>query len=394
MCVSSGVPSAGGALLDRSTVERLRGADTSDHPVVSVYLGLGPDLDQLRSIAARLKALTQPLREAAGEWGEEAARGIRQDAERAVAMAEGVAADRGRGAALFVCSAVGLEEHVGLPAPVRDRAIVDATPYLGPLEAMLAHFRRYCAVVVDRRSASIYRFHMGGLEAWEQIGRAQLPKRNFGGFAGYAEHVARRRAGEATRRHFSAIADRLTEVFRAGEYDLLVLGGNQLSVDGLAAELPAELQTVLAGTFVVDPGAASPADIRERCRTVAEEHEGRIDERLVADLLEAAGARQRGLLGLDRVLDAANQHAIDMLLLDAGDLVPGMACPACGWLARSGEPCPACGAGMRRVADLFDAVAEATRSSGGTIRYVLAPTPLAEFEAGAIVRFPVAAVGG
>jgi len=270
---------------------------------------------------------------------------------------------------------------------------VDTTPYLGPLEAMLAHFRRYCAVVADRRLASIYRFYMGALESWEQMAEEEVRKRNFAGFAGLAEHRSRGRAGEVARRHYRAVGARLAELSRAGEFDLLALGGNQSSVDGLAAELPADLAAVLAGTFVVDPRTATPAEIRDRCEALAREYEGRADEKAVVDLMEAAGSRSRGVLGLDRVLDAANQHAIEMLLLDAGDTVPGVACPACGWLARTAAACPACGAATRRVADLFDAAAEATRSGGGTVRYVLAPTPLAHFEAGAQVRFPVGAVG-
>ena len=141
---------------------------------------------------------------------------------------------------------------------------------------------------------------------------------------------------------------------------------------------------------MVDPRSATPAEIRDRCAALAQEHEGRADERLVADLMEAAGARGRGVLGLDRVLDAANQHAIDLLLLDAGETVPGAVCPECGRLARSDGACPSCGAATRRVADLFDAAAEAVRAAGGAVRYVLAPTPLAGFEAGALVRFPVA----
>jgi peptide subunit release factor 1 (eRF1) len=380
-------------LLYRSTVERLRGADTAGHPVVSVYLSLGPDRDQLRSITPRLKALAQPLREAAGEWGEEAVRGVRRDLDRVVALAEQVSADRGRGTAFFVCSAAGLEEHIGLPGPVRDRAVVDTTPYLGPLEAMLAHFRRYCAVVADRRLASIYRFHMGSLESWEEMAEEAVRKDNYGGFAGYAEHASRRRAGEVARRHFRAVAVRLSALFRAGEFELLAVGGNQANIDGLVAELPSDLAAVLAGTFVVDPRSAAPAEIRDRCAALAQEHEGRADERLVADLMEAAGARGRGVLGLDRVLDAANQHAVDLLLLDAGETVPGAACPECGRLARSGGACPSCGVATRRVADLFDAAAEAVRATGGAVRYVLAPTPLARFEAGALVRFPVGGAG-
>ncbi len=377
-------------MLDRTTVERLRSIDTAGHPVVSVYLGLGPDRDQPRGITTRLKALVHPLREAAG--GEDA-RALRQDLEGVVALADRIGADPGRGAALFVCSAAGLAEHVSLPAPVRDRAVVDSSPYLGPLEAMLAHFRRYCAVVIDRRLASIYRFHMGALESWEVMGEEEIRKDNYGGFAGWAEQRVRARAGVVARRLFRRAAARLAELHRADEYDLLAVGGHPGNVNGLVAELPPDLQSSLAGTFAVDPHTATPVEIRDHCRTLAEEHDRETDLRLVEELMEAAGARGRAVLGLGRVLDAANQQAIDLLLLDAGDAVPGVACPGCGWLARAGEACPACGTPTRRVADLFDAAAEATRARGGSVRYVLAETTLRHSEAGAMTRFSVAVIG-
>jgi peptide subunit release factor 1 (eRF1) len=378
-------------LLDRSTVERLRSADTAGHPVVSAYLGFGPDRDQSRLIATRLKALVHPLRE---EIGGEGARSLRQDLEAVVGMADRVSADPGRGAALFVCSAGGLAEHVSLPAPVRDRAVVDRTPYLGPLEAMLAHFHRYCAVVVDRRLASIYRFYMGALESWEVMGEEEIRKDNYGGFAGFAEQRVRAHAGTVARRLFRRVAARLGELYRAGEYDLLAIGGQLGNVNGLVAELPPELAGRLGGTFVVDPRTATPMEIRDHCRALAEEYDREADLRLVEELMEAAGARGRGVLGLDRVLDAANQQAIDLLLLDAGETVPGVACPACGWLARAGPACAACGGPTRRVADLYDAAAEAARAGGGSVRYVLAETTLRHVEAGAMTRFPVASVAG
>jgi len=382
-------------LLDRSTVERLRGADTAGRPIVSVYLGLGPELDQPRAITTRLKALVHPLREGGeAEAAGEEARRLRQDLEAVVAMADRVSTDRGRGAALFVCSAAGLAEHVSLPAPVRDRAVVDSTPYLGPLEAMLAHFGRYCAVVVDRRLASIYRFHMGALESWEVMDEEEIRKDNYGGFAGSLEARVRARAGLVARRLFRRVATRLAELHRAGEYDLLAVGGLPANVKGLVAELAPDLRGFLAGTFTIDPRPATPAEIQAQVVALAEGHDREIDQQLVEELMDAAGARSRGVLGLDRVLDAANQQAVERLLLDAGETVPGVTCPTCGWLARGGAACPACGAATRRVADLFDAAAEAVRARGGSVRYVLAETQLRHFEAGATTRFPVAAIGG
>lgn len=379
-------------MLDRPTIDRLREHDTGEHPVLSVYLGLGPDLDELRSISARLKSMLRPLRELAEteELGPEESRGLRADLDEAVGMAEKLGGDLGRGVAFFLCRGAGLAERLSLPERVRDRAVVDPDPYLGPLEAMLDHFPRYCSVVADRRTASIYRFYMGELEAWEQIGEEEVRKENFGGFSGYEERGARGHAEAVAQRLFRTVASRVAELLRDDAFDLLAVGGNQANIDAFLAELPADVAVRLAGTFVVDPRTTRPPDVLERCREVAAEHDRRLDEAEVQSLMDAAGAGGKAVVGLDRVLDAANQRAIDRLFVSATESTPGVRCTLCGWLAHSGSLCPACGEATIAVADLVDAVAEAARGDGGSVRYVLADTPLRPAQVGALVRFPVA----
>ena len=379
-------------MLDRSTVDRLRGIDTDGHSIVSLYLGLSPGLDQLRSITTRLKALVRPLRDLAdsGDLSEEEARWLRADLDVVVGMADRVGADPGRGAAIFVSSAIGLDEHLSLPIPVRDRAVVGGVAYLGPLEAVLDHFHRYCAVVVDRRTASIYRFYLGELESWEEIAEEEVRKDNYGGFSGYDEQRVRGHAEVVAQRLFRTAVDRVEELRKEGRFEVLVVGGNQANVDGFLAELPATLSARLAGTFTIDPGTASPADVRGHCREQARAYDRRVDKVMVEELMDAAGAGARAVLGLDRALDAANQKAIDRLLIDAVETIPGVVCTECGWLAKVGGSCDACGAATAVVPDLFDSIAEAARADGGTVRYVLAATPLGRMEVGATVRFPVA----
>lgn len=374
-------------MLDRSTVDRLRTLETRGSPVVSVYLGLDPDPDQLRSIATRVKALVNPLREAVAA-DDPAGRPLRDDLDAVVELAGRASADLGRGAALFVGSRSGLKEYVGLPAPVRDRAVVDVAPYLGPMEAMLAQFRRFCAVVVDRRNAWIYRFYMGELEAWEQIGEEEVRKDNYGGFAGYEEQRVRAHAETVARRLFRSAAGRAAELFRGGDFEFLIVGGQQGNVAAFVGELAPDLQRALAGTFSVDPRTASPADVRSRCREVVAAHERAIDEETVAGLLDAAGAGGRAVLGLDRALDAANQRAVDRLLIETDTLTPGVRCPDCAWVGTKADACPVCGSATRGVPDVVDAMAEVVRSDGGSVRYITARTPLEEHGVGAILRFP------
>jgi len=373
-------------VLDRSLVERLRNVPAAG-PVVSVYLGLRPDLDQLRTIGTRVKALVQPLRD------ESTGKRLRTDLDRVVALAERAGGDLGRGMALFVGSEAGLEEHVSLPTVVRERAIIDTRPYLGPLEAMLAQFRRFCAVVVDRRTASIYRFYMGELETWEQIGEEEVRKDNYGGFAGYDEQRTRGHAEAVAQRLFRSVTARLADLYRGGGFELLIVGGQQSNVAGLVGELPPDLEEALAGTFIIDPGTSGPADIRTRCRALVGEFEQQIDEDMVTALLDSAGAGGRAAVGFDHCLRAANQRGIDTLLLDVLDLTAGARCPECGLLDDEPGACAACGSEKRVVPDLADALAEVTRGDGGTVRYLTADTKLAPHRVGAMLRFPVAKPG-
>jgi peptide chain release factor subunit 1 len=378
-------------VLDRATVDRLREADTGGAPVLSVYLDVPADPGDRRGLAARLKALLKPVRDLAdGDLlDDEAAAGLKRDLERVLDLGEHPGQIGVASLAAFLCDAAGLDERLDLPGPVRNRAVADRSPYLGPLEAMLSHYRPYCAVVVDRRTASIYRFSMGSLEAWEVIGEEEVRKDNYGGFGGYAERSVRGHAEEVAKRLFRAAADRVAALARAGEFDLLVIGGQQANVDGLAAELPPDVAPRLAGTFAVDPGTAGTAEIGERCAEVALGYEAEAAAAQVAAVMDAAAAGGLAAVGLDPVLEAANQRAISRLVVDAEETVPGVECVECGWLGRRGGLCGYCGEGTLPVPDVIDSIAERVRGGGGEVHYVLTGSDLAEHRVGAVLRFAV-----
>ncbi len=377
-------------MLDRSTLDRLRATPSDDGFVVSVFLGHGPDVDELRSMATRLKALMADVRHAveSGDLEPERRRQLLRDLEEAQSMSSELSADLGRGSALFVGGPAHLREHLTLPAAVRDRVVIDAAPYLRPLDAMLDHFHHYAAAVVNRRTVALYRFYMGELESWEEIPADEpVRKDNYGGFAGYAEHRVRGHAEEVTKRLYRSAAERVADLHRTGGFDLLAIGGNPSNTASFIAELPSQVRPTVAGTFVLDPHTATPADVRDFCRSVAAEYDQRVDEELIGRVADLAAAGGRGAIGLDAVMYAAEHGAVEMLLVAASGTEPGVGCPACGWLAREGDTCASCGSRTRSVADLVDALADRTRATGGGVRHILGETPLADEVVAALLRF-------
>jgi peptide subunit release factor 1 (eRF1) len=82
---------------------------------------------------------------------------------------------------------------------------------------------------------------------------------------------------------------------------------------------------------------------------VEREHEAR--------MLERVG--ERGVAGIDAVVEALNERRVEVLLLDEQfSGVAGAQCAECGLLATQGSTCPADGAEMIQLEELTDAAIE------------------------------------
>ena len=161
--------------------------------------------------------------------------------------------------AIFACSGAGVLELVRLPRPVRDRIMVDATPWTGPMLAVLDQYRRCCTVVVDRESAHVWELYLGEMR---NAGRLESRARRSAGYAGWhglAEGRVRNKADELSRRHFREVAAALDRLFRAERYDVLAVGGHEHELPGFLEFLPRTLRERVAGTFAIDPRTATTA---------------------------------------------------------------------------------------------------------------------------------------
>jgi peptide subunit release factor 1 (eRF1) len=217
----------------------------------------------------------------------------------------------------------------------------------------------------------------------------EIRKPNYGGFGGYEERRVRSRADEVVARHYKDVAARLSELERSEPgFDLLIVGGPDEHVEGLIDAIPPDVVKKLAGRFTVDPGTMTPAIVLEHSRRVATAFEAEEQGVVVRRLIDTAGAGGAAVLGMDETIDAVNQRAIETLLVRAGLTEPGSTCPDCGWVQRVAEgPCAACGASLREVPDVLDAIADAVRASGGNVQHILVPTDLDQHEVGAFVRY-------
>jgi hypothetical protein len=376
-------------VLDQAQIDRLRRTDTGGFPVLSVYVNLQPGPVSLRNLPARIKDLLAQAEVSSESLSRSQRLSIREDIQSLSRDVGRFGTDLGHGVAVFRSHGAGIDEQFALPGPVRDRAIIDVSPYLRPIEAMIEHYQRYCVAVVGRRLGSIFRFSMDQLETWEEMRDEEIRKANYGGFSGYEEQRVRARADEMVARHYRHVAGRLTELKRSdGGFDLLIVGGSDSHVAGLLEALPPDVTDLLAGTFVIDPGTMTPATVLEHARRVAGEWEAQGERKLVADLFDAAASGSTAVLGLEQACAAVNRRSVDVLYVQAEHATPGSICVVCERVTyETGSTCSACGGSLRSVPDVVDRLSESVRSAGGRVQHILNEGPLAEFEVGALLRY-------
>lgn len=377
-------------LLGAQTIDRIARFHGGGLPVVSIYLAIAPGPAGRRAVPTEAHSLIHEIRSLADDRSldHDARLSLRGDIERIEDLVKDEPSGRGT-LAIFSCSRGGLLEVVRLPRAVRDRIMVDETPWISPMLAVLDEYHRCCAVVIDRESAHVWELYLGELRDAGRLKGRTLRNPAYAGWHGLSEHGVRNRADQLAKRHFREVATAIDHLFRAGRYDILAIGGHQHELPGFMEFLPRSLRERVAGTFSIDPHTANAAMIREHGDAIVDRYELELQRQSVADVLEAAASGGLAAVGLRACLWAGSVAAVNALFVQEGATSPGVVCDASGWFALSGETCPLCGGPTRQTPDVIDELIEAVIDEGGAIRHVRAETELREQLAAASLRFPL-----
>lgn len=378
-------------MITAETIDRLTRFATEDLPVVTAYARVTTDNDTRTALGTRLNSLAheiKPLTEG-DTLGHEAKLSVREDIER---LEEAVTDERWplrSAVAVFSCSRGGLFESLDLPRPVRDRVVVDSTPWLRPMLAVLDEYHRYCVVVLDRETAQAWELFV---DDWREIPRIRdrtVRKPNYGGWYGLEEYRVHNKVDELAKKHFRRVAGVLDELFRTDGYELLIVGGHDEEVPVFLEHLPRQLRERVAGTFRVDLHTATPAIVRGNADQVVARYEREEEQRMVADTLGKAAAGGLAATGLTRCLWAGSVAAVQTLLVQEDATAPGVVCDRSRWLALEGDTCPVCGEQTRRAPDVVDELVQVVIDEGGSIEHISAETDLRQHVLAADLRFPL-----
>ena len=348
--------------INESRIRDLAAFKGEDAPVTSLYL----DVDGRRRIRARdvevtLERMLRPERERQHHDGHASVCADLNRIEEYVKA--GIERSHVRGLAFFACSAHDFWEVVELAVPVRDRLVVNHTPYVRELEAVVARHERFAVLQVDRQRARLFLFHQGELlEKQEQLDL--LPRHDDDGGQLGKDQVAGHIAA-AAQRHLKNAAAAAFALFQEQGFDHLVLGGPEEITAEVERELHAYLRERIAARVHL-AGSAGDDDIRQAAEDVEAGVERAREAAIVDRLRQAVGSGAGGVGGLDATLEALVARRVDTLLVSEGFEAPGWRCGNCAWVGVLGRRCPLCDSEMNQVDDVVeeaveDALAQACR---------------------------------
>jgi hypothetical protein len=379
-------------MITAETIDRITRFDSHGLPVVSVYMEVPLDPSDRNAIRARAESLLQQLDPLAEDESldHEAKMSVRQDMSR---IGDAVRMERfdAGSVAFFSCSGADLFEEVPLPRAVHDRVMVDGTPWVRPMLAVLDEYHRLGIVIVDSRGAQVWELYQDELREEGRVRDKNLRKPDYaGGWMGWSAYPARNKMEEYTKRHFRRVAQVLTDLDRGQRYDVIVVGGHVGEIQAFVEELPNTVRDKVIGTFEVDPNTVDRGLLKEQGGRFLEAYERDQERRMVADVFERAAEGRPAAIGLRQTLWAGSMSAIGQLLVQDGLVTPGVVCDNCGWLGVSGDTCPVCTNQLRQTPDVIDELVEAVIDESGSVEHVVAEdTQLNERGVAAELRFPL-----
>ncbi|MGW4524056.1 baeRF10 domain-containing protein [Amycolatopsis sp. NPDC004378] len=376
-------------MITAETVNRILRLSGDGLPLTSVYVRVPVDPKDRADLLGRLDTVLDQVEPMAKDKSVDRAvrLSLRGDLER---MREAVKIEHWRpgSVAFFSCSARDIFEAVQLPRAVRDRAVLDDTPLVRPMLAVLEEYARCCVAVVDRAKAQMWELFADEIEPVGSLSDRKLRKPDYA--ANLAEDKVHNKAEELAKKHYQHTAAELAELYETDGYDLLAVGGHRVEVPHFLDALPRDLRERVAGTFTVDPHAVDLGEIKQNADAIVARYQRDVDLKLVREVVEkAAMGRGYGVLGVAGCLWAATVKAVETLLVQDGATVAGVVCTNCDWMGMSGDTCPLCEHATRPTADILDELAQAVIDESGAVRHVKADSEIKEHLAGASLRFPL-----
>jgi peptide chain release factor subunit 1 len=371
--------------------ERLAELRPPGTQVLSVYLNLDPT--EFATPPARASEIGSLIDEAGRKV--KAAEGLSHDERKALEddvrrvrdylRRPSFSADGAHGLAVFAAGPAGVFETVKLPRPVDSLVVIDDSPWMEPLTAMLST-DRWAVLLANRRTGRLFE---GGRDTLREVASFQETVRGQADTGGWSQARFERSQAEEHEDALRRAAYEGFKRYRSHPFDHLLIGVPAELRGTIEQHLHSSLAERLRGFIELDVEHSSAEDVMRVAAPEIEAAEGQHEREQLDRLAEAVGAGGRGTAGLGDTLGALNERRVEVLLIAAGFSAPGSVCASCGYVtARDGGPCPADGGKLVEREDIVENAIELALDQSAEVLVVRHHGDLREHGSiGAVLRF-------
>ncbi len=265
--------------------------------------------------------------------------------------------NKAKSVVIFSCLAKGLWEVFYLPVSLPSTAYLAREPYTKILTAAIDQFKRFCVLVVDRRSTQLFTVYLEQIEEHCGLFEDDVPaKVREGQWAGLRETKITHHIEDHLMRHLKLAANKAFLFFKQQKFDFLIVGGPKETLSKLKIFLHPSLKEKLVGEFLAQPQMPLDAILAKSLRVEAEVNK-KSETRLVKEIIEENHTGGKAVSGLEPVLEAINNNQVRLLLIANGYVASGNYCSDCHYLSVHSGNCPTCQKSVMLAVD--DVVGEA-----------------------------------
>jgi hypothetical protein len=215
-----------------------------------------------------------------------------------------------------------------LPVPVENAAAY-GRPLVGPLLRALDEYQAYLVLMVDQEEAHFYESYLGQAEFRDSI-EIDLDEYDFGEKSGMPPTSAKLAASgtmqtnnreafedmiDAHRmRFYRDVAEHLRLLAEQDDIDRIILGGDEQAANTVRKQLPDALRHKVVDVVSI-PRHFSTHEVFEHVQPLAVEYERDEEIRAVDEVINAARAGGRAVLGPEAVATALDRQQVAALIL-------------------------------------------------------------------------------
>lgn len=316
---------------------------------------------------------------------------LRDDLGKILQVAERLHGNHSRGKVIFASQEQGVWKELDVPPRLgKSQLSVNSRFHLKPLVAAYAGCPRTCIALVDSQKARLFALQEEELMQKPDLYFGNLPHvGKSDGFRGYDAGHRERHVENELKQHFKQFADSLHLLLNQVRFDLLLIGCRDEAWPEITPHLHSDVKQRLVGRFLVDPGAASPQEVREHADRMLAEFVESEEQALIREVIGEAHRNGRGALGLRHVLNALERQEVQTLVVSRNFQAHAVECTNCGHLdTRMVRTCAVCAHETREITDVSDVLVDQALRNAAEVRFIDSDDDLEKVgSVGALLRF-------